>query len=265
MKMTSRRGFTISEVLTTCALYSIILIVLGIAVTSGEKLFRRVSAKYDTESQLQRALPRLQEEIRATSLSTVEVNSNPPAIWFLTNYGPPSAGAPEAPDTFIPQMQMDGSPRWQRHIVYYLCQPNQHDQIANQSCGGYTGDDDTICPHKVLIRAEITFENPDPTDAAQVEQPHSLATWLAPVSRSSGYNVSGLRGTTINAAQVKRIDVLGRNLLSFRANKVGNRVQIELKAVALGQAQREIKVGQVDLATSRFTTQYQFLVTPQDN
>ncbi|MEW6279282.1 MAG: hypothetical protein AB1758_11705 [Candidatus Eremiobacterota bacterium] len=148
----------------------------------------------------------------------------------------------------------DGSPFWQRNILYYLVVP------VGDTCAGGVGPNgyDDRCPHKLLIRKEIDLAPATvPTDPTTIE---TLAPTLAPfLTRPTGFSVAGL-----NEAGVNEVKIAAAHLLSFSSvsapppENLATEIAVDLRAVAVDEARREVALGSVPLSTSPFTLQSPF-------
>lgn len=261
----NRRGFTLLEVLTGFWIMAMIGGLLLLALRSGTRLWIGVSSGNSAETQLRKALFALQDDLGRTAFSAVErteglhtlAAADGDALWCLS---------PVDPITAESLRKGDGTPFWQRNILYYLVVPLGHDQLAGHTCIG--GDDgngyDDRCPHKVLVRKVIDHGSPtDPADQSTEEtliSPEDIRGYL---TRPQGYELSSMSEPGLETAQIQ-----ARNLLYFRvqlapAGEYPREIRIDLRAVELDAARRRLQIGATSLGESSFTLSRLISVFPR--
>jgi len=255
------RAFSLLEVVFAAALMGLLMIVMGASMRQTQTVFRATSGSYDASAQLRKVTSRIQQELIQTNLNKVAVSNSvgaPPeggAIWFLDNLDPA---------THEPRYLPDGSPFWARNILYYLVVPNNHASIFGSSCvlqaGPGPGGHDDRCPHKVLIRKEIdTGAAFNPTDDLTIEALIAGGAISTYFTRPNGYNVSAM----LTEAGVREVKIVGQNLLSFEAQIQDGGIDLNIRAVSLARARREVAVGATSLYNSRYTLHFAQTVYPQ--
>ena len=175
------------------------------------------------------------------------------ALWFLS---------PVDPTTGQIARKTDGSPMWMRNILYYLVVPANHDATFGMHCNGGVGPGgyDDRCPHKLLVRKVIDAGGA--TIAADEATEETLLADPTPyLTQPAGYDVSGL-----TEAGVEDVRIVANSLLMFSSATApppaaaGPEVAVDLRAMSVAEARREIQVGTDPGATSRFTLQSPFSV-----
>lgn len=262
----SRSGFTLAETLVTFGIMSLILALLAGALLAAGKAWRRTSGLNTVETQLGKAqshLVRDLESIRfdesATTLSTAGLAGVPAgtAIWFLSAVDPATETAVRTPF---------GAPLWQRNILIYPAVPLNHDSLFGMTCTGGAGPLglDDQCPHKVLIRKVIDgpVSHPDIAGAEGLLSAGQIANYL---TRPQGFDTSNMSGE----AGLEDVSFLANFLLFFSVERgpAGGsplEVQVDIRALNIEDARRNIPVGNSSLADSRFTSHQLFSIYPRN-
>lgn len=276
---TSRRSaFTLIELLVTFACFSTILLVTTLLLRQSVNVWTSTNSHEDASMGLFKARRYLVRDLSETAI--VSSNNKPlfrsmkvpdhlgggTAIWFL------SARADDG--TF--QRNRDGTPYWQRNILYYIVIPSGHDSFFNNTCHvspNPNGDD--YCPHKVLVR--MVIDNPPITDPLPTPpsvippttalEPEKLLTkdeiepYLVAPYR---YELSAL-GSLPN---VDEVQIVATDLLWFNAGLpnglTGGEVKIDLRATAIGLAHQNFSVGDRSLYDAPFTEKNIFTILTQN-
>jgi len=264
MKSASRRrrsrGFSVTELILATAIMSIMMVVLGEALLQAQGSFRNVSGASDSSDTLRKVTLMMRRELLQTSAAQIgsgfSCNSlgSPDgyALWFLSNVG--SDGQPH--------FMVDGSPFWQRNVLYYLVVPNDHNGLFGQNCVGGAGPSltDDRCPHKVLIRKVIDFgAATDFTNEANIEPLMTGPQVAAYLTRPNGYKTQGMMAE----AGIKTAQVVGRNLLTFVVTVPGpGSVTLDTRATSIARARNKVALGNVSLFNSPFTFHFSLTVSP---
>ena len=254
--MRSNRAFSLIETIFACALVSILLIVLSVALRQSQWVFRAASGNTDTSALLRKVTQEVQRDLLQTNLQYCATSNTPGAeggaVWFLSNLDPTD---------HKPRFKADGSPFWSRNIVYYLVIPNGHAGLFGRTCpvaAGPSGHDEH-CPHKVMIRKEIDFgsaTNYSNENSAETLIPvAAIGTYL---TKPNGYKVNAMYGE----AGVKEAIVSGQLLLDFEARLVPGAVDLDVRAVALARAERETNTSG-PMYNSKYTLTFAQSVYPQ--
>lgn len=160
------------EVFVALFVFTILLGVTFFMVHNATQTWERVSGDQGAAGQLEKAESWLRRDLHHTgflalgsgdSLTTL-VGKDGDAIWFLSAFDP-------ATGEFI--RNDDGTPRWQRNIIYYCVVPSGSTIGPGVDDGGY----EVSHPHKVLVR-KVVDSGPTTTPT----NPLSQETLLADVS-----------------------------------------------------------------------------------
>lgn len=262
MKSASKAAFSMVEVVLACALMSILMVVLGTALSQAQGAFRNASGTSDAADELRKCCSYLRQELIQTSATQVSSSNSTSslgspdgaAIWFLSNRGADGNA----------QFLDDGSPFWQRNVLYYLVVPNNHAALFGWNCPGGAGPGpfarDDRCPHKVLIRKEIdSGPATDTSNPANIEALMSAADIVPYLTRPAGYSV-----VAMNAEPgVDNTRIVGRNLLTFDVTTTAaGLIGIDTRAVSIARARTKISLGSVSLFDSPYTFHFGMSVSP---
>lgn len=263
-----RRGFSIIEIITSLAVFSVLTVLLGLALISSQKVWRDVSGTVDADRQLKSICTRLRKELSGASFNSCAVAPVPAhlsgggldgdAIWFLSHVDADG----------VAHRKADGTPFWQHNVIYYLVVPNNHAGMYGMLCPGGVGPGgyDDRCPHKVLVRKVIDNPTGGSTNPADENTEDVLldgtqiGTYLTQTNRFSTGGMGGESG-------FREARVVGRALLWMRFQlapnpAVPNQIGVDARVVSLAAAQKDVAVGSASLAQSRYTTQWDFVLTP---
>ncbi|MBI3925296.1 MAG: hypothetical protein HY319_07145 [Armatimonadetes bacterium] len=269
MRAPGRRGVTLIEVAVTVGLFSLVAVVLALAIQESSRVYRQLSSETEAQSALRQAELALDGDLRSASIAQMATALVPDslggggndgsALWFLS---------PRDPVTGVVHHKADGSPFWQRNILYYLVVPADHDQLFGYTCTGGAGPGgmDDRCPHKVLIRKVIDLAPAtDPADEATEET--LLPEVTDYLTRPAGYDTSGMSAEP----GLQEVSIVARKLIFFRVTLAPvpaswpNEVEIDVRATSIEEAEKSVRVGSVALGTGPFTTQQLISVfTPND-
>lgn len=248
-----QRGFSLVEVLLTTSLFAILALLSFIMLRRGSGLWRDLVESESANLQLAKAASHLRAELVSTGIRHCALSSVPPslagggkdgsAIWFLSA---------QDPATGEMVLKPDGTPFWQRNILYYLAVPSGH-----QSCAGGIGPGgfDDRCPHKVLIRKVIdsgvtTTPGGDPKTDEEV----LLSDATAYLSRPSPYETDA--------------EQIANQLLWFQVSLgspgLRGEINIDLRAVAVREAQSKVSLGTVPLSSGPYTANRILSIVPMN-
>ncbi len=222
----------------------------------------RVNAGADSQQQLYRVQNSLERDLQAAAFSleldrrTIAVEKAPASLanldgadgdvlWFLSAIDPVSGEFQRRPD---------GTPFWQRNILYYLATPVELASFGYVAGGLQVGGYESACPFKVLIRKEIDSGPPtSPTSPPETttEELMSAAEIFDHLNRPTNYGTIGMGGpsTSVNPVAV--------DLLTFRVDLLPEvrGVQVDVRATGIDRARREGGVGGRDLSRDPATQQ----------
>ncbi|MCA9794529.1 MAG: hypothetical protein KC910_22125, partial [Candidatus Eremiobacteraeota bacterium] len=177
------------------------------------------------------------------------------AFWFLSAEDPITGEFARLPD---------GSPFWQRNVLYYAVVPLQVDQMAGQTVVGgsdTSGYEDRI-PYKVLVRKVIDV--PPATDTSDEDTIETLLSDPSPyLTRPTRLDLTAL------AAEpgVEQVEIVCARLVSFRANRgldYPDQVEFDLRAVALDEVKKQQGIGTTQLLDGPFTLHHLVSVRPRN-
>lgn len=133
-----RRGYTLLELSLASSLVAVVLLVASLLLFYGMRSWRRLDQSQEAGFQLSKACRNLREELRHASFNECQVEQRAElgsVLSFLSAVDEPSGEL---------LFQPDGSPFWQRNVLYYLASP-----------GGDSCRDVVDCPHKRLLRLSL--------------------------------------------------------------------------------------------------------------
>ena len=236
------------------ALFSIVASATIFLLVKGGDFWRQSSGQHSASISLATASRHFEQELSQTASSQVRTMSVPSslagapdgsAIWFLSARDP-------ATDEFV--RKDDGTPFWQRNVLYYLIVPLQHDQLYGQACtGGNGATNDAHCPHKVLIRKAIDsgLTTTPITDPLTTEE--ALLTDITPyLTRPVGLDVSAMNSET----GVESSRVISTRFTYFKATVDSTEIILDLRATSPDGLGRAADIGNESLLDHRLTFQY---------
>ncbi len=132
-----RRAFTLLELSLASSLVAVVLLVASVLLYYGMRNWRQLDQTQDASFQLTKACRHLRQELRQTSFNKCRVDQHGEMGDVVTFLSALDESTGEA------LFQPDGSPFWQRNVVYYLAQP------TGDSCRPLE------CVHKRLLRLSL--------------------------------------------------------------------------------------------------------------
>jgi hypothetical protein len=170
------------------------------------------------------------------------------ALWFLSAVDPLTGD-------FV--RNDDGSPRWQRNILYYPVVPNGLADVEFQGSGVDDNGYEVSYPYKLLVRKQIDFGAP--TLAGDPAQEEELITDITPYLERP-------QNLTFPANDCETVNLTANHFLSFRATLVPElrSVRFVLQAAAIEEARREFPLGTKSLLDPRFLMERQFEIFPEN-
>lgn len=232
-----KRAFSVLELIVASTVMSLLMIVLAQAMMQAQNSFRTVTGTSESADELRRVSRNLRLELMQTSASQIGTGNScsslgcpdGQALWFLSNLD--AAGKP--------QFLSDGSPFWQKNVLYYLVVPDDHPRVFGQTCTGGVGPGgyEDRCPHKVLVRKEIDFGTAtNLADDATVEGLMAVGSLTPYLQRPLGYQVGTAGQPGLLSAQIA-----GRNLLTFNlSSSMPNTITIDTRSVSIARARTKV-------------------------
>lgn len=249
--------------MVTASVFSLLLAILGVLFLKSLELWRGSSAGSDVQTEFLKARPLLQSDLVLTSPTLWQRSEVPSslgggkdgqAVWFLSPVDPSSSK--------VITRTSDGSPVWQRTVLYYLTVPTDHNSLFGSTCAGGSGPNgfNQTCPHKVLIKKVIDTGTKTLPDDSSTEEtlPSNMESYL---TRPVGYDVSGLK-----ESGVEEVKLVAKNLLSFlvQPGVEPSEIEVVLSAVPLEQIRREVALGTTLLHENRLLQESRFSVFPKN-
>jgi hypothetical protein len=258
------RGLSLLEVLFTAFLFSFVGVLSFLVLSRGVHLWTEISEAESAGLELAKATNDLRVDLLKANSADIRSGEVPAnlsgggmdgaALWFLSAVDPESG-------EFV--MKSDGTPYWQRNILYYLVTPTKHETTYGYNCAGGKGADgfDDRCPHKILVRKVIDSGAPTGPDGDPILNEETLLSDPGEyLTRPVGYDVGAMNGEP----DVDRVDVAAVRLLWFRPSVEGRTVVVDIRAVAIKGAQKALRIGETPLAEGRFTVHRLLSVTPMN-
>jgi type II secretory pathway component PulJ len=257
MVLSRRRvtGFTLTELMIALSTTVMLLFVTFAILQNSTQVWRRVSGDQNASGQLLKAESLLRRDLFATSFQTVRTAGGPvtlagsdgDALWFLSAVDP-------ATNEFI--RNDDGSPRWQRNILYYSVVPSGL-SVNFSGSGINSGGYEVSHPHKVLVRKVIDIDPPTtPADAASQE---SLIADASPyLERPDKYSFPANDSETVS--------IVARDLLSFRVltDPLSGGVSVMLQSANVEEAAKTFPIGSASLDNPQFLVERRFDTYPEN-
>lgn len=261
------RGITLLEMVLAMSLTLVVFGVTHFLLSRTVGTWWKVNASEDVQRQLYKAQDFLERDLKTAAFElqagreTIAVRQSPPqlvslagadgdVIWFLSAVDPFSGDFQRHPD---------GSPFWQRNIVYFAVTPTALPNYSGPGTdvGGY----EMACPYKMFIRMEIDSGVPTSplTDPATSAEALLTGPELAPyLKRPVGNDASSLIGPGV------AVRPLCANALTFRCilNAPTRGVGIDLRCTGVDQASRGAPIDTRDLTSDPATRQLRFTVFP---
>lgn len=234
-----------------------ILAITFVVLQQSTASWRRVTGSQGSSSQVLKAEQYLQRDLSLASFDELRVADTPlstltgrdgDAVWFLSAVDPLSGN-------FI--RNQDGSPRWQRNILYYLAVP------SGPNPGGFVGSGleedgyEVSFPFKLLIRKVIDEGSPtDPLDSNSVEP---LITDISPYLETP-------QGFQVEKGSAESVNVVARDLLTFRirTDPQLRRVIVLLQAANHAEAGRDFALGNAPLNRAKYLFERRLELFPQN-
>lgn len=244
---------SLAEVVVSTALFSLLLVVLYALMRQAINIWHNVSGSETALLRLKQVQRRLEADLVEASAPQSLVGKTPAslpgggrdgsAVWFL------SAGN----ESGRVVQKLDGAPLWQRNVLYYQVVPAGHTGCAGGV--GARGFED-CCPHKLLVRKEIDL----PATPALPEEVLLTSSEIMPyLTRPNGTDTSAMLGEP----NVVRAELIATDMLWFEVTRpTTGEFHVDLRAVALEDARRQLSIGAESLAESRFTVRQPVSVFP---
>lgn len=239
-----RRAFTLVEVTISCAIFSVLIVVLALVLRQVSQIWTKTNAKDDAVRQILRVRSNLLRDLanssaKAGQFAVAQVGPNlgsgfdGDALTFLSS----DNGLSE--DTWSVDNQ--GQAQLQTEITYYCVIPNvaPPGEIVVSAGAADAAGYEQQHPFKWLIRRV------DPATGTPPAVDSAWTTWLTrPTSTALGANQR----------------VIANQMLGFRVLRSAPLWEFEISAVGVNEARRKLPLGSVPLATSPYTIVQRFSV-----
>lgn len=248
--MGRNRAFSITELIVAVGIFAILMVVGSMALMSTGRIWRATAGRDTAIREVEKARQALERDLELTSAREPFLwRTEVPASLSAGGYDGDAINFLSAVDPAVGQATYgnDGSVFWMRNVTYYLVVPSGHTECAGHR-DGQSYDD--ACPHKVLLR-QVTDHPP----ASNPVDPLTMET-LLPVGTSFP------RPATLPMTPTLRTVAI--NLLTFRTSLGVGGVNLDVRAVAIADAQRSLSIGATPLGTGKFTLQEVFNVYPKN-
>ena len=160
-------------------------------------------------------------------------------------------------------IKADGTPFWQRNVIYYLVVPDRHATTFGMDCQGGVGPRglDDRCPHKVLVRKVIdSGVATSPLGDPSVVEETLITDVSSYLTRPNGYDTSLLSAEM----GVESAEMVATRLLWFEVSLAKSEVSIDLRAVAIKDAQANLALGSAALSSGRYTANRVLSIFPMN-
>ncbi|MCE1248389.1 MAG: prepilin-type N-terminal cleavage/methylation domain-containing protein [Firmicutes bacterium] len=267
-------GATLIEVLIACAVFSLLVLCLFAVMKYATNSWRNVEDRVSVQSEIRKIQTSLTEDLRKTSYASVITYTGDyrHAIAFKTFINPYTGKFETGPS---------GDLISQGYVLFFLMRPK------GDTCGhSALATTDNKCPHKVLVRVDLTRTTDGTNSWAPITFPtYSKDSEAAAASNAlKAYLPSDLsqfyfRGTSITADEykatisgetkyVENVYIIGKNLLSFNVEKKlppnNPEVLVDIKCFKMMSAGIAYNPGTQDLDTNQFTIQVDNRVIPMN-
>lgn len=241
-----QRGLSLPELLLVLALFSVVSLLLFSLLNDGFRRWRTANARFDVQNRLMKSMNWLRQDLEkasATQIGHKRVSNGAghgDALWFLSAEDPSVAD----PQLRFVRDSSTGAPRWQRQILYYLARPTNYAACSGGILAAVDPDprNDYFAPHKFLLRKVINT-SADPETRSTAGGIDAFVTF--PVD----YNLSTLASET----SVEACRLIADRMLSFEVSLLDRTIELDLRAVYLQPAEKELAVGSVSLKDTKFT------------
>jgi hypothetical protein len=188
------------------------------------------------------------EAVRVAPGPTSLLGRDGDALWFLSAIDP-------ATGQFV--RNADGTPRWQRNILYYTVVPNGLDNADFQGAGIDVNGYEASYPYKLLVRKQIDWGTP--TAAGDSTATEELISDITPFLERP-------QGLAFTANDCEQVGLAANHLLSFQAtpNNQLRSVRVTLQAAGLEEARKEFPIGARDLLDARFLLERRMEIFPEN-
>jgi hypothetical protein len=248
----TRRGVGLLHLLMASALFGLLMVSMGFTLTWSARVLNHSSGRDTAIRQLTKARTALLRDIQcsradAASMAAGRVPAHLPAGgWDGDSL---SFVSPRVGNTGETAYAPDGTVFWMRTVTYFVMVCRERGRLFGCHCEGRRNPDgyDHGCPHKLLLRREV--------DHPPATLPGGTLETLAP---------QGTLPQPDSAPNLPELQTMATELLSFRAWPSSAKVEVEISAVSLDDAQRTAGFGATGLRDSAYTLTQRFVIYPRN-
>lgn len=257
--VSKKRGFTVVEVMITCVLLVVLSSVLFSALQGVSRLWYKNSAHDDAVAQILRA--------KASLMRDLSNGSRQPGQFDTGHVGPNLSGYDGDALTFLSSDSGAGGDAWNAtgsgqaslacQITYFLIIPSAANGLGftptsgAPDSAGYEQQD----PCKWLIRR---VDSPVPAASPQTLLPNWKSVFGAPLRPGSTVNGSP---TPLTGATSATQRLVANQIFQFRVLKTAPTWNLQISAVMIKDAQRQVAIGSIPLNPSIYTVVEQCGIT----
>ena len=256
--MSKRRAYTLMELMVAMALGGFIALVTTLSFRNAVKVFTSNSGGDAAMRDLVKVRRALEQELPLASVgpNKLHIEKTPASFGGGTGADGDAVNFLSAIDSTTGEMKLindgSGNPWYFQNIRYFVRVPQDHDTLFGQSCtGGNEGGYEYNCPHKVMLRG-VADQN-----AATSPQDNTTEDILVSP-------LSGLLGRPTGFPKTAALRTVGANLLTFQVQRNGAELLVDLRAVSLADAKREVAVGNYSFRTGKYTIEHRFSIYPRN-
>lgn len=225
------RGSSVAELLIAVSVFSMLLVVIAAITQFGSRGVRTIESKTDAQSDMLHVTTDFATELSRGSLSALGVYTPPTdfhwAVWTKSDMNDPAdVDTAGNPITVGNPMQMvvdlNGNFHAQRYVLYYITRLDAAEHINRYGylCSSYGGSNgpDTTCPHKWLIRKDLTVvtsTNTGEVDTIGAQSDPKAITRLQALIADASVTEQSLAAEMTPNGPTCRVKVLAKNVLSF--------------------------------------------------
>lgn len=232
-----------------------ILAITHLIFSRIQQTWNRVSGDQGAGAQLQKAEGWLRRDLALASFDGMRVAPGPTslsgkdgdAVWFLSAIDPTTG-------QFV--RHSDGTPHWQRNILYYSVVPRNLADAEFQGSGMAVGGYEVSYPYKLLVRKQIDFGTPTSTSSTVSEE---MIPDITPyLERPDGLD--------FKANDCEEVTVTANHLLGFQAgpDPALRSLRVVLQAAGMEEARREFAIGTRTLTDPRFLLERRMEIFPEN-
>lgn len=258
--MRRRRGFSLIELMLVASIFSLFLIASYMLLSSGLNVWHKTSGSQDIDTQFSRLEAVLRRDLQDGSFAQCAVGKTPwlppgggqsNVLWLLSALDPGTGD-------FV--RKQDGSPFWQRGILYYLSVPLEHDEMFGVRCDSKR----FSCSHGMLIRRVVDI-NPMTTPTgpeSKIEKLMSPAKVSGLLDRPRSFALDFTPREEVESSEIVASGLLDFQVALAPSSDYPSEVEIRLASFQVEEAGKKVRLGQEDLLNSPYTRQLLISIFP---